>query len=45
VQRGHDLIEQIEAALAEQFERLIVSTHLEPSEDPRSYEGGSMHHS
>lgn len=45
VQRGHDLIEQIEAALAEQFERLIVSTHLEPSEDPRSYEGRPLHHS
>lgn len=39
VQRGHDLIEQIEAALAEKLEHLVTSTHLEPREDPRSYEG------
>lgn len=42
VQHGHDLIERIEAALAEVLPNLAVSTHLEPAEDPRSYEGLSM---
>ncbi len=38
VQAGHDLLERVEARLGEEFEHLEVSTHLEPLEDPRSYE-------
>lgn len=45
VQRGHDLVERIEEALAAKLDRLVVSTHLEPAEDPRSYEGRPMHRS
>jgi len=36
VQRGHDLVERIEADLRSQLRRLTVSTHLEPQEDPVS---------
>jgi cation diffusion facilitator family transporter len=38
VQRGHDLVEEIEQRLTECVDHLDVSTHLEPIEDPRSYE-------
>lgn len=38
VQRGHDLLEQIEQRLSERVDHLEVSAHLEPIEDPRSYE-------
>jgi cation diffusion facilitator family transporter len=37
VQEGHDLIERIEEQLHERLVRLTVFTHLEPSDDPRSY--------
>lgn len=37
VWRGHDLIEDIEAAVREQFEDVELSCHLEPIEDPRAY--------
>lgn len=37
VQRGHDLLEQIEAALAERIPHLTAFTHMEPIEDPASY--------
>ncbi len=37
VQRGHDLVERIEQELDARLPRLTVFTHLEPSEDPRSY--------
>lgn len=37
VQRGHDLVEEVEAALHEQFTDLAITCHLEPSEDPRAY--------
>ncbi len=40
VQRGHDLLEDIEDRLHEQIEHLDVDTHLEPIEDPRAYEVG-----
>lgn len=40
VQRGHDLLEDIEEALREEFEHIEVVTHLEPIEDPRAYESG-----
>lgn len=38
VQRGHDLVEQIEDALREAFPDLQPTIHLEPIEDPRSYD-------
>jgi cation diffusion facilitator family transporter len=37
VQRGHDLAEQVEAALREQLSHATVFTHLEPLEDPASF--------
>ncbi|HEX6022894.1 MAG TPA: cation diffusion facilitator family transporter, partial [Solirubrobacter sp.] len=37
VQRGHDLAEQIEAALREKLPYATVFTHIEPAEDPRSF--------
>jgi cation diffusion facilitator family transporter len=36
VQRGHDVVEQVEAALRERLPYATVFTHLEPAEDPRS---------
>lgn len=38
VQRGHDLCEEIEAAVREVLPRTTVLTHLEPREDPVSWE-------
>lgn len=38
VQRGHDLAEEVEAALRRELPYAVVFTHLEPAEDPRSYE-------
>lgn len=37
VQRGHDLLEAIEAEIRRQVPAAAVFTHLEPLEDPRSY--------
>ena len=37
VQRGHDEVERVEAALREALPFATVFTHLEPLEDPRSY--------
>lgn len=37
VQEGHDLVERVEQALHERLPRISVLTHLEPSDDPRSY--------
>ena len=37
VQRGHDEVERVEAALREALPYATVFTHLEPLEDPRSY--------
>lgn len=39
VTRGHDLVEDMEQALRDEFPTLQVATHLEPREDPRAYEG------
>jgi hypothetical protein len=36
VQRGHDLVERLEAALRDAIPGLVVFTHLEPLEDPVS---------
>jgi cation diffusion facilitator family transporter len=38
VQRGHDLLEEIERRIAKRVPALTVDTHLEPIEDPSSYE-------
>lgn len=37
VQRGHDLLEDVEAAVAQTFPEAHLTCHLEPSGDPRSY--------
>lgn len=37
VQRGHDLAEEVEAALRERFDQATIFTHLEPLEDPVSF--------
>ncbi len=37
VQRGHDLLEEIEAAIMRELPNAIVFTHLEPIEDAASY--------
>ncbi|MFL6151291.1 MAG: cation diffusion facilitator family transporter [Ornithinibacter sp.] len=38
VQRGHDLVEDITDALMAEFPDIDVLCHIEPAEDPRSYE-------
>jgi len=38
VQRGHDLVEEIEQKLNAIFEHIDIDTHLEPIEDPASWE-------
>ena len=38
VQRGHDVLEDIEARFRDTFAHITIDTHLEPIEDPRSYE-------
>ena len=38
VRQGHDLLEEIEAAIQQEFDMLSVFTHLEPLSDPASWE-------
>lgn len=38
VKRGHDLVEEIETELHDAVEDLVPTVHLEPIDDPRSYE-------
>ena len=38
VRRGHDLVEDITDALVAEFPDIDVLCHIEPVEDPRSYE-------
>lgn len=38
VQHGHDLAEEVEAALRDRLPQATVFTHVEPVEDPRSFE-------
>lgn len=38
VQQGHDLLESIEAAIVQRLHNVDVLTHLEPLEDPASYD-------
>jgi cation diffusion facilitator family transporter len=42
VQRGHDVVEEIEAALRERLPYATVFTHLEPADDPRSFADTSL---
>lgn len=42
VQRGHDLAEEVEASLREQLPYATVFTHLEPAEDPRSFDDTTL---
>ncbi|MCL2829605.1 MAG: cation diffusion facilitator family transporter [Betaproteobacteria bacterium] len=39
VRRGHDLLHEIEADIHAELPHLEIITHLEPVEDPASYEG------
>ena len=38
IQQGHDLVEEVENRLLAEFEHAQIFTHMEPLEDPRSYE-------
>ena len=38
VQQGHDLVERIEAQIREQLPNTTITVHLEPLEDPRSWD-------
>ncbi|HLO60476.1 MAG TPA: cation diffusion facilitator family transporter [Bacteroidales bacterium] len=42
VMQGHQLLERIETDLLEAFPNLVVTTHLEPLEDPASYNDISL---
>jgi cation diffusion facilitator family transporter len=42
VQRGHDLAEELEAALRDRLPYATVFTHVEPAEDPRSFEDAAL---
>jgi cation diffusion facilitator family transporter len=42
VQRGHDVVEEIEAALRERLPYATVFTHLEPADDPRSFDDATL---
>jgi cation diffusion facilitator family transporter len=43
VQRGHDLVERIELELSERLHHATIFTHLEPIEDPASWEDDDLH--
>lgn len=42
VQEGHDLVERLEQDLRDRFEQATVFTHLEPLEDPASFEDTTL---
>jgi cation diffusion facilitator family transporter len=42
VQRGHDLVEQVERQLRRRLPYASVFTHLEPLEDPRSFDDTTL---
>jgi cation diffusion facilitator family transporter len=42
VQRGHDVAEEVEAELRERLPYATVFTHLEPAEDPRSFDDTAL---
>jgi cation diffusion facilitator family transporter len=45
VAAGHDLVERFESAIALALPGAVIQTHLEPSEDPRSYDDVGEGHS
>ena len=42
VQRGHDTAEEVEAALRERLPYATIFTHVEPLEDPRSFDDTTL---
>jgi cation diffusion facilitator family transporter len=42
VQQGHDVVERIEAALREALANVSVLSHLEPAEDPSSFDDAEL---
>ncbi len=42
VRRGHDVLEDIEKEIRDSIDKVTISTHLEPVEDPRSHEDISI---
>ena len=42
VQQGHDMAEEVEAALRDRLPYATVFTHVEPVEDPRSFDDTSL---
>jgi cation diffusion facilitator family transporter len=42
VQRGHDLVERVEADLRGELDHAAVFTHLEPLEDPASFDDSEL---
>ncbi len=42
IQRGHELLERIEQDIRAIFPRATVQTHIEPIEDPASYEDAAL---
>jgi len=42
VQRGHDLLERIEADIRAQLANAVILTHLEPVEDPASWRDAAL---
>jgi cation diffusion facilitator family transporter len=42
VQQGHDVAEEVEAALRDRLPYATVFTHLEPAEDPRSFDDTAL---
>lgn len=38
VRQAHDVVEDLERSLQEEFPELLITTHLEPREDPRAYD-------
>jgi cation diffusion facilitator family transporter len=42
VQRGHNIVEEVEAALRERLPYATIFTHLEPAEDPRSFDDTAL---
>jgi cation diffusion facilitator family transporter len=42
VRKGHNVVEKIESDIRSKFEKMTVTTHLEPKEDPRSQQDISI---
>ena len=42
VRRGHDVVEKVETALRERLPYATAFTHLEPAEDPRSFDDDEL---